>query len=204
MITSLFHITHINNLPGILSRGLLCRQQMQDHGMPYQDLSDPGCQSRRTCRKVGAAVVNLHDYVPLFINPHNPMLYRLEKTQQELGRDGSLAILELSADPTHCPASLVSDGIASSSATHLFYATDPAAWEALDWTALRCRSWVDAPQGTGRRLMAEVLVPGLVERLHIRKVWLQNQAKLPPAAERLAQAGTPACQVDRQRQLFFR
>lgn len=204
MIESLFHITHIRNLPGILSQGLICRNQMQTHGLPYQDLSDPGCQSRRTCRTVGCDVVNLHDYVPLFINPRNPMLYRLEKTQHELGMDGSLAILELSAESTHSPASLVSDGIASSSATHLFHADDPVAWQALDWNALRCRSWVDAPEGTGRRLMAEVLVPGSVERLHIRKVWVQTPTVLPSGAEGLAIAGLPPCQVDTQRRLFFR
>lgn len=205
MIDSLFHITHRANLPGILRNGLLCRHQIETQQISYHDLSDPGCQARRTHRRLGSSCVNLHDYVPLFINPRNPMLYRLERSLQEQGRPEDLVILELDAEPAGSPGSLLSDGIASSSASTLYRASDPAGWAALDWEAIRCCSWVDAPEGTGRRKMAEVLVPTALEPRHIRKVWmLREPSLLTGVALALVTGSHPGWEVDSERRLFFR
>lgn len=203
MIDSLFHITHIDNLPGVFEAGLRSRHGIEQLGIPYLDLSDPACQAWRTHRKVGDEPVDLHDYVPLFINPRNPMLYRLEKTLQEQGHDGSLAILEFSPRPAEWRSSLISDGIASSPASHLFHATDPEAQHALDWDAIRRRSWCDGPEGTGRRMMAEVLVSEVLFAFHIQRVWLQDPASRKRLERRLSARALRLCEVDSDRRLFF-
>lgn len=205
MIDRLFHITHLDNVAGILSRGLLCRNRIEDLHVPYMDLSDADCQARRTCRDLDGRNVDLHDYVPLFIEPRNAMLYRLQRALGESGAADELAILEVSADAAQWGASLLADGIASSPVTQIFRARDAAGWEALDWDALRCRSWLDQPdpQAAKRRRMAEVMVNSHLQRRHIQKVWLKSPSALEGLRSRLTVGSVPEAAVDQERRLFF-
>lgn len=203
MPRKLFHLTHLDNVPGIARRGLLCRTRIDAQALPYVDLSDPGCQARRTHRRVDAAEVDLHRYVPLFLNPRNPMLFRLLRTLQESGHGGELAILEISGEPARWHASLVADGIASSGETRLFHADDPAADQALNGQAVHCSSWNDAPPDVRRRTMAEVLVNGSLAPRHIHKVWVQQPSALQALASRLSPADLAHCQVDERQELFY-
>lgn len=202
-IPKLYHLTHLSNVPGISRRGLLCRSRIHTESLPYVDLSDSSCQARRTNRQIGEESVNLHDYVPLFLNPRNPMLYRLLCHLRESGHSGELVILEISGEPAQWQTSLLADGIASSSNTQLFHAGDPAAEEALDWSAIRCSSWCDAPVQVRRQTMAEVLVNRALPPGHIRKVWLQKPAALHTLASRLSATALARCQVDHRNTLFF-
>ncbi|MCP9928836.1 DUF4433 domain-containing protein [Cyanobium sp. CH-040] len=205
MIDSLFHITHLDNVPGILSEGLLCRNRIEEINLPYLDLSDAACQARRSCRYFDGHSIDLHDYVPLFIEPRNAMLYRLQKTLTEAGTADQLAILEVSPDPIRWRASLLADGIASSPSTSLFHARDPEAWDALDWDAIDCRSWMDQPdpQAAKRHKMAEVMVDDLLARHHIRKVWLRTPSAATSLRAKLGEDKLPEMVVDQDRSLFF-
>jgi hypothetical protein len=203
MIPKLFHLTHLSNVPGIAQRGLLCRKRIRSEAIPYVDLSDPRCQARRAHRKVGRQSVDLHDYVPLFLNPRNPMLFRLLRSLHESGRAGELAILEISGEPAQWHASLVADGIASSGDTQIFHVHAATSDQALDWCSIRCSSWADAPSDVRRKTMAEVLVNGKLAPRHIRKVWVQKPAALHTLAPRLSQAALSCCQVDQRNDLFY-
>lgn len=202
-IRKLFHLTHLDNVSGIAQHGLLCRKRIQSEALPYVDLSDPGCQERRTHRQVAEAVVDLHRYVPLFLNPRNPMLYRLLCSLREQGHNGELAILEISAEPAQWQASLLADGIASSAGTQLFHASDPAVDQALDWSAIRCSSWGDASKDMRRKTMAEVLVNGTLAPRHIHKVWVQEPSALQTLAQRLSPADLAHCRIDERQDLFY-
>ena len=203
MVTSLFHITHLANVPGIAQRGLLCRHRILAAGMTYVDLSDPECQSRRRHRHVAGRSVNLHDYVPLFFNPRNTMLYRLWRTQCERGQNGCLAILEISAEPAAWQGSLLSDGIASSDHSNLYRAVDPVGRAALDWQAIRKPEWYGESRDQRRRRMAEVLVSGSLSARHIRKVWVQHPLALQRLAPQLPGSLLASCQVDDAHNLFL-
>lgn len=202
-IRKLFHLTHLSNVPGIAQRGLLCRKRIHSEGLPYVDLSEPSCQARRSHRQIGEQSLDLHRYVPLFLNPRNPMLFRLLRSLQESGHDGELAILEISGAPADWHSSLLADGIASSADTQLFHATDPDAEQALDWWAIRCSSWGDAPKDVRRKTMAEVLVNGTLAPRHIHKVWVQKPSALHTLAQRLSSADLAHCQVDDHQDLFY-
>ena len=77
-----YHVTAIENLRSILLTGLQSRRRLI--GRWFRDLSSPVIQERR-------ARQHLHDRVPLFLHPRNPMLYRLI---QEVSAD-AVAIIEL-------------------------------------------------------------------------------------------------------------
>ena len=70
----LFHMTHINNLKNILANGLYSHSQMTD----YFDISNQDVNVRRA-RQESFHKLKLHDYVPLYFNPRNAMLYQRQK-----------------------------------------------------------------------------------------------------------------------------
>lgn len=203
MLTKLFHITHLNNVPGIAKHGLLCRKRIHNEAIPYVDISEPSCQARRTQRQVGSQKVDLHEYVPLFLNPRNPMLFRVLRSLRESGYNDELAILEITGEPAQWHASLVADGIASSTDTQIFHVQDPDSDQAIDWSAIRCSSWADAPRNVRRKTMAEILVSGKLAPRHIRKVWVQKPSALQALAARLSPAALSCCQVDYRCDLFY-
>jgi hypothetical protein len=203
MKTTLYHLTHIQNLPGIAKRGLLCRKRIQAQGVPYLDLSDPSCQARRTHKYLGGTALDLQGYVPLFLNPRNPMLYRLLRTLEEWGEAGYLAILEISFQPASWATSLIADGIASSGETQLFHARDPRVVDALDWNVIQEDSWAKLPRNERRKTMAEVLVRGGLKQRHIKKVWVQQPSALQILAGELSPSDLSCCQVDSQNTLFY-
>ena len=203
MLTRLFHITHIDNLPSIEQRGLLCRHSIEGWAMSYINMSDPNCQARRTDRVVASSHVDLHHYVPLFFNARNPMLWRLWRTMSERGEHDRLAILEISAEPACWGASLVADGIASSHHTRVLPAKDHHSQSCLDWAAIYRADWRDAPRELKRKTMSEVLVHGSLHCRHICKVWLQKPSALRRLTGKLPQRALACCQVDQQGEVFF-
>lgn len=74
-----FHMTHIDNLRGILKNGLL------SHNNPYNkvDISNQSVNKNRN-KKEPIYKNNLHDYVPFYFNCRNAMLY---KTQKEFDKN---------------------------------------------------------------------------------------------------------------------
>jgi hypothetical protein len=73
----LFHITAIDNLPGICVTGaLLSKSAGNLVGVAYQNIAHAGAQGARAVRPVpdppGGVV---HDYVPFYFAPRSPMLY---------------------------------------------------------------------------------------------------------------------------------
>jgi hypothetical protein len=203
MTSALYHLTHIHNLPGIAKRGLLCRKRIQAQGLRYIDLSDPRCQARRTRKYVEGTALNLQDYVPLFLNPRNRMLYRLQRTLEERNQRGQLAILEISFNPAIWSTSLIADGIASSASTQLFRATDFRVVEAIDWQGIKDKSWTKASTEEGRKTMAEVLVHDSLKQCHIKKVWIQSRSARWILAESLSPADISCCHIDTDNHLFF-
>jgi hypothetical protein len=66
----LYHMTHVDNIPSILKYGL------QAHGNDFQkrDISNQEVNSRRS-RREPIYGKRIHDYVPFYFSPRNPMLY---------------------------------------------------------------------------------------------------------------------------------
>ena len=80
-MVSIYHITHINNLPLILkSGGLFAKKELIQQEVSHLDIAHEGIQSRRARIPVpcGAGGV-LHDYVPFYFAPRSPMLYAIHK-----------------------------------------------------------------------------------------------------------------------------
>ncbi len=81
-IEYLFYITHLDNLESILKHNLLSHNDIKRTDISYHDISDEEVQKRRRKRE---SIYGkwLHDYVPLYFNPHNPMLSRIQIEKKE-------------------------------------------------------------------------------------------------------------------------
>ncbi len=100
---SLYHITHVDNLPAILAQGgLLSDRQLLRHGGPAQSIGMSAIKRRR----IDELYVPCHpgttvgDYVPFYFCPRSVMLYVIHMANHPdlIYRGGQSAIVHLEAD----------------------------------------------------------------------------------------------------------
>lgn len=143
----LHYITHKQNLASICARGLLSRNEVLRHGLTRADISDQEVQSLRE-RREPIWNRSIHDYVPLYLNPKNPMLFVRRELRDEL------VILKIDRDVARTEGVIYCDGNAASAATN-FSLDEEVLTSARE--ALRAEYWTAVDDGKRRR-MAEVLV----------------------------------------------
>jgi len=147
-IESIDHMTHVDNLESIFKYGLL------SHNNPYKqvDISNQEVNSRRN--KIEPIYgQNIHDYVPLYFNPRNAMLYR---NQNFFGDD--IIILAFKKDILLLENSIFTNGNAASDAT--LYSNDINKLSKMEWDKISSRSWNghEDQENIKWSMMAEVLV----------------------------------------------
>jgi len=147
-----YYLTHHSNVPDILRYGILSREEVTSRCLRVRDISDPEVQRRRArCDPVYSRC--LHEYVPLYFNPRNPMLYRRREMQNEL------VILAISPKVLDAHSHLFTDGNAAAATTR--FSRDIEVVQASA-AVLRADFWNDIDDGKRRRC-AEVLVHRTVE-----------------------------------------
>lgn len=142
-----YHIVHRVNLQSILQRGILSNEGIHKDKVTYQDISDPDVQRWRTSIEP-VYERPIHSYVPLYVNPRNPMLYKRLQTYRS-----DLVVLRISNRVVKERECVFTDGNAASGATKF----------GKDWTIYRDSlevlskgDWT--PPDAKRRICAEVLV----------------------------------------------
>ena len=170
-IDFLYHFTHVNNMSSILEHGLLSHSDA--HRLDYIDISNREVQEIRSEKKpYGRA---LHDYVLLYFNARNPMLYVVQQKIQS----HDIAILCWDRRLLEIDGSVFTDGNAASRSSDFF--KDLQTLNELDWECIHSdghpRHYAD-----GKRIRcAEVLVPGPVPIERMKKIIV----KTPGAKQRL-------------------
>lgn len=165
-IDYLYHMTYIDNLASIIENGLLSHNEVYRRGLIEADISDPNVQDIR------AGIVDpfynrpLHEYVPLYFSPRNPMLYRRREIQEDI------VILGLSSEILSESNTLFTDGNAAASET-LFY-RGIQMLNQLPWRSIRSRSWTDIEDGK-RRKCAEVLVYSKIDSSKIQIIFCYSE-----------------------------
>ncbi len=159
-ITSLWHMTHRNNVRNILRLGILNYYDAHRLSTEVMDISEPSVQRRRekTEQQYGRKI---HDYVALYINPRNPMLYCRKYMQDKL------CLISVSLTVLGENQYLLSDGNAASSDTN-FYASI-SDLQSLPWGVLMANYWTGYPDGKRKRC-SEVLVHSIVSPRYIQAI----------------------------------
>lgn len=176
----LYYIAHRRNLGSILARGILSHNEVERLQIERIDISDPDVQRwRGRCEPVFGR--SIHDYVPLYMNPRNPMLCKLQRRQADL------VILAVSTDAVRGPDRLFSDGNAASRSTR-FSDHSGVLRGAID--VLSADRW-DGFEDGGRRRCAEALVLRHVAPVHICKVLCHSAASAQAVQSEHAIAAEP-------------
>ncbi len=167
-LRELYYITHVENLPSILRRGILSHARVKREGIAYTPIYDEGIVSWRQSRQVPNGR-SLWEYANLYFQARNPMLYRVlrEKSTSEI------AVLGVRKDVLRLPGIFVTTGNAARMETEIL---GPRGWqqrwkEILDGVDIE---WWSEADGSKRRIMAEVLVPERVSPEMISAIYVAD------------------------------
>lgn len=166
-ITYLYHMTHKSNLENILRNGLLSHNEAH-RGLNQIDIADNEVNTRRGKRE---PIFNrsIHDYVPLYFNPKNPMLFRRKNIQNDI------VIIAIDSNLLLGQNVLFTDGNAASQTTSFYNSLNNL--NRLNWQCIRSEYWNDYQDGK-RIKCAEVLVYPKIEVSSIKKIICNNQVTL--------------------------
>jgi hypothetical protein len=164
-ITSLWNITHLDNLKSVLKHGILSRNAAS-RLLHFTDISDADAQSRRTPINNPVTGINLdpHDYVPLFFADNTPMLYVVSD-------DSRVVLLEISPEVSDTDGVHFSDANVASQYAQIY--KDPTDLDQLDWSVIKSRRgafW----QNWKLIRSAEVLIPKQCPPSFIKAIHVQT------------------------------
>jgi hypothetical protein len=169
-LSELHYITPIDNLPSIMRHGLVCNRRARS--LAGTSIALERVQAMRASKRVPGGLT-LHEYVNLYINARNPMLYlRLDL------RD-SICVLAVNCDVLDLPDVVVTDQNAVSKWVRFAGGTDALSIVDRDttfaerWThpGDQVREWRHKSQ-----MCAEVLVPQRVAPRHILRAYVAGDA----------------------------
>ena len=115
-VNYLQHMVHHSNLENVILNGLLSHNEAYKKGLIKEDISMGEVQQRRKNRNINVKgkTLNTHDFVSLYFNTKNPMMYRRRNIQQEL------VILLIDTDVLSWEHSIFTDGNAASGNTKFY------------------------------------------------------------------------------------
>jgi hypothetical protein len=158
----LFYIAHLSNIDKILNLGILSHTKAHQSGLVSVDISN---QSVNSLRNRDEPILNhkIHEYAPLYINPKNPMLYKLCSS----GLRNELVLLKINPHILLNEEVLFSDGNAASRATKFFKNIDD--FNLLNWECINDTYWTNYLDGKRFRC-SEVLVYEEIPLYYINEI----------------------------------
>lgn len=201
-IKNFYYITHINNIPSILEKGILAREKIYTEHIQHTPIADMKLVTRRFTIHTPDGK-GLWYYVNLFFWPCNPMLYRLIGTRatrdnltaiaQLTGQSSSgtieetikedLAILEVANTVLQERGVCITNGNAISSSTLILRLSESEQvfhqQQQIRQLTSQDKPWISwkhdpDPDELKRKLMAECLVPVWVDPKHIGKLFVTD------------------------------
>jgi hypothetical protein len=167
-LLELHNITHVRNVPSLLSRGILSYRLARN--VDHESVADPAIQDRRERRPM-PGMLPLHDYASLYINARNKMMYTLTRTWPH----EALCVLRVDTSVLDLPRVVVADQNASSNWAVLRPAASGLRY--IDKEMVFARRWDHHPDQRdrwrhGAVMCAEVLVPQRVEPKYISGLYV--------------------------------
>lgn len=199
-INQLYYITHIKNLPSILMRGILSHGQVEAEGLPYERIYDAAIVASRRERETPNGR-SLWSFANLFFQPRNPMLYRVLLSR----RVEDIVVLGVRPDVLSKLDIYVSLGNAAS------YYSEIVPSGQVKKALTEIRKWIDNDWwteeiGLKRKMMAECLVPGVIDPELIQTVYVGSHEAAEAVHQTLASCSlerTPPAVVP-EPHMFFR
>lgn len=189
----LYHITHVDNLSGILqSGGLLANNRVPEDS--YIDISHETIQARRHTKPVPCGPGGcLHDYAPFYLGRKSPMLFAIHKGSvagYEQGEEPVIYLVSTIAKVVEADLGFVfTDGHATRDFTDFY--DDLGQLDEVDWEVLNAKYWFanDDDPDRSRRRQAEFLVHGMAPWEIMVGIAVKTEAIKEKVEEILAASG---------------
>ena len=195
-----YYITHIDNLKSILKNGILSRNQIKDENSMLvklrladriKSIHSEDVVQRRKNKKFNNKP--LWNYVNLYFQPRNPMLYVVIKNFQVK----NIIVLQINSDVINSNDVGVTDGNVASNDTHFF--TDiKQGLAALAQEQFNKEYWNDSDDAR-RKIMAELLVYNHISPDKIIGIHVANEE----VAKAIRQNITGALNIIPDSKIFF-
>jgi hypothetical protein len=169
-IKGLYYITHIENLPSILDRGILSHARIEALNVPFTPIYDSDIVSKRKDKSTPNQK-SLWDYANLYFQPRNPMMYRVvhEKGKQDL------AVVGVVTEVLQEREVIITNGNAANEPTQFYSQSEGLKMLQKQWKIIQ-NDWWNNVDGSKRKIMAECLVPNQVGPEHIHSIFVANHA----------------------------
>lgn len=168
-IRNLYYITHIDNLPSILEKGILSHERIEDDQVPFARIYNTEIVNVRKGKSTPSQK-SLWSYANLYFQPRNPMMYRLV---HESGVS-NLAVLGVSEKVLQTPDVFISDGNAANTPTQ-FYPISSGLKMLRQQRKILQSEWWNTLDGSKRKIMAECLIPDSIGSEFINSVYVANE-----------------------------
>jgi O-acetyl-ADP-ribose deacetylase (regulator of RNase III) len=165
-IKSLYYITHINNLPSILDRGILSHSQVEETNVDFTPIYDNQIVNKRQ-EKYTPDNSSLWQYANLYFQPRNPMMYRVIK---EKGYK-NLAVVAIKPSVMDSPKAMITDGNAANDPTKFYPVKDGVKILRQQWSIIKSEWW-NQDDGSKRKIMAECLIPNYIKPEYIQSIFV--------------------------------
>jgi len=171
-IRELYYITHIDNIPSILKKGILSHERIEKEKVQYTPIYDKEIISRRQNIVVPDGR-RLWSFANLFFNARNPMLYRVtrEKSVSEI------AVLGIRIDVIDRGDVFLTTGNAACEESEIMSSVN-AKKIFKEIIKEVSKDWWGIADGSKRKIMAECLVPDAVPSDKIASIYVPNHAAL--------------------------
>ncbi len=191
-VDGLYHFTHIDNIQTIFEFGLHSHNYAHELGFVQNDISNTEVQDLRAKRCVGGR--QLHDYVPLYFNPRNAMLYQISRESTPK----NIVFIRMSRKLMLQKGVWFTDGNAANTITLSYNCLEDL--DKLDWEFIRAEYWTEYEDGK-RKCMAEILVPDKISANYIKRkshLFVQDQE-----TQNRIVAALPYAHVTINRDMYF-
>jgi hypothetical protein len=159
-VENLWYIAHKDNIASIIKYGIQSHCVVNQLKIKRRDISNLAVQQLRE-RLEPFSHRRIHEYVPFYINPRNPMLYALRNSSD------NLCLIEVSLSALSDGKYIISDGNAASGDTKFYDSVEQL--DRLPWDALNAAYWSNINDGSRKRC-SEVLVRPKVDAKYIKAI----------------------------------
>lgn len=170
-IKGLYYITHIDNLPSILKRGILSHERIETENIAFTPIYDKGIvQNRRDILTPSGKT--LWNFANFYFQPRNPMLYRVlhEKSADKIAIVSVIPSL-LERDDIH-----ISTGNAAHSLSEILIASGGKKKIPQIIKDTVNVEWWREEDGSKRRIMAECLIPDYLSPALIQTIYVATHS----------------------------
>jgi hypothetical protein len=179
--TSIYHITHKDNLRGIVENGAIVAQSLiQQHAVDFCSIAHSNIQDRRAHTPVPCGPEGfLHDYIPFYFAPRSPILYAIHMGNVDGCTVGQADIVYLVTSAQQIESKglkfVFTDGHGTMAFSDFF--DDLADLDEVDWQIMKAKYWVDTDQDPDRkrRRQAEFLIHRRLDWSMIEEIGTMNK-----------------------------